>query len=335
MPPEVSERRYRKYYEHGHFGPPYFFLAREDVSGDFVGMATLFPTRLRISGELVPAVITGDFAVDADHRAFGPAIALQRACLSALADNNLRCAYGSPNRMSEPIIDRVGYADLGRLTRFVRVLRAGPLVNTYVRRRRLARVTSRFASVAVDPVLSVLSRERLHRRPASLSVEEPEVFDERFSGLWRAAWREHAVTTERNPEFLNWKYEKGAEQSGEGKYSIFALTDDAGEVVGYIVHRTKGDIRHVFDILSLPSRSVLNTLLSEFLLNARRDEMSAISVLYRGPTNLLTRRLRSFAFIARREEMGLRIWVEGDAPLAADPHESENWYLLAGDQDVV
>jgi hypothetical protein len=106
-------------------------------------------------------------------------------------------------------------------------------------------------------------------------------------------------------------------------------------VVGYIVHRTKGDIRHVFDILSLPSRSVLNTLLSEFLLNARRDEMSAISVLYRGPTNLLTRRLRSFAFIARREEMGLRIWVEGDAPLAADPHESENWYLLAGDQDVV
>ena len=53
-PRERLELKYNKYYEHSPLGPPSIFLARDNKSGEFVGMTALFPTTLRIAGELVP-----------------------------------------------------------------------------------------------------------------------------------------------------------------------------------------------------------------------------------------------------------------------------------------
>jgi Acetyltransferase (GNAT) domain len=330
---EVSEWRYRKYYEGNPLGPPLFFLAREAESEAFVGMAALFQTALRVSGELVPAFVTGDFAVDADHRAFGPAIQLQRACLAAVAENDHACAYGSPNLLAESIIERVGYADLGRLTRFVKVLRAQVLVDQYVRGGRRADLAARLSTIAVDPLLSVLSRERLHRSPAGLAVEEPDAFDERFSGLWQASWLQHPVTAERNPDLLNWRYDKIGEQPSESSSRIFALTRQ-GEVVAYIVYRVKEGVRHIYDLLSAPSRSVVNALLSTFILDARRQGARAIGMLHLGSASGLARRFRSYGFIRRTEPTGVRLHAHPHVSHNVNLAHAANWYLLAGDQDI-
>ena len=154
------EAKFVKYYENSPVGAPSLFLARDNESGSLVGMAALFPTSLWIAGERVPAGIGGDFAVDEGHRGFGPALALQRATISAVSKRGLKCAYGSPNQNSELIVGRAGYMDLGRLTRFIKLLSARPLVDRYVSRPRLASLASGVAS----PLVSILSRERLHRR---------------------------------------------------------------------------------------------------------------------------------------------------------------------------
>ena len=112
-----------------------FFLARDSQSDSFVGMAAIFPTQLRVFGELVPAAVAGEFAVDDGHRGLGPAVPLQRAAVGALGERGLACAYGYPNEHSEPITRRVGYVDLGRLTRYVKVLRSRILVEQYGRGR--------------------------------------------------------------------------------------------------------------------------------------------------------------------------------------------------------
>jgi GNAT superfamily N-acetyltransferase len=327
-PPERFERRYRKYYENNPLGPPSIFFARDNEAGSVIGMTALFPTALRVAGQILPAAIGGDFAVDADHRGFGPAVALQRATTAVLAERDLKCAYGSPNSSSEPIVGRAGYVDVGRLTRFVKLLTARPLVKRYVRRPRLARL----AVAAAGPVVSVLSRERLYRRSARFSVEKPEVFDKRFARLWEIARDHQGVTSERSADLLNWKYEKTGPAAATRSYSVFALLD-GGDVAGYVVYRLDDDSRLVYDVVHLPDRSALDALLSEFILDARHSGTAAIDLGYVGPGNLLTARLRAFGFLQSTAKNGLRVYVDGENPFGVDLLRRESWYFLTGDTD--
>jgi hypothetical protein len=333
VPLQGREARYAKYYEQNPVGPPLFFLARDQESSGFVGMAAAFPTRLRVFGEVVPGAISGDFAVDNGHRGFGPSVALQRAVVSALDENGIRCAYGYPNEYAEPIIKRVGYVDLGRLSRFVKVLRSRVVVDTYVPSPALARPLAALSRVGLDPVLSVVSRERLHRRRPRFRVEQPDRFDDRFSEVCESTWRQHAITSERTPELLNWKYEQGG-RGVNGVYRIFALLRSDDRVAAYVVYRVRNGIRHLVDIAFLPSRAVVDALLSEFILDARKQRAAAITLLHLGSANLLTARLRMFGFVRRTDESGVRVYVAGHSPLDRDLVDSANWYFLTGEADV-
>jgi GNAT superfamily N-acetyltransferase len=327
-PPERFERRFAKYYEHNPLGPPSIFFARDNQSEALVGMTALFPTALRVAGQLLPAAIGGDFAVDAEHRGFGPAVALQRATISVLSERNLSCAYGSPNRFSEPVIGRAGFADVGRFSRFVKLLTAHPVVDRHIRRPRLARL----ASAAAGPVVSVLSRERLYRRSARFSVDQPDVFDDRFAKLWEIAREHQGATSERSAEVLNWRYEKTGPAAATGDYSLFALLEGR-DVAGYVVYRLDDASRLVYDIVHLPDRSVIDALLCEFILDARSRHAAMIDLGYVGPANLLSQRLRAFGFLQRAGTNGLRVYVDGDAPFGVDLLSGDSWYFLTGDTD--
>jgi GNAT superfamily N-acetyltransferase len=333
VPLQGREARYAKYYEQNPLGPPSFFLARDEESQEFVGMAAAFPTRLRVFGEIVAGAISGDFAVDDGHRGFGPSVALQRAVVSALEAHGIRCAYGYPNENAEPIIKRVGYVDLGRLTRFVKVLSSRVLVDTYVRSPALARPLAALSRVGLDPLLSVVSRERLHRRRPGYRVERPDSFDDRFSEVCESTWRQHPITSERTPELLNWKYEKGGGRD-RGVYTIFALLSSDDRIAAYVVYRARNGIRHLVDIAFLPSRAVVDALLSEFILDAREQRVPAVTLLHLGAANLLTRRLRMFGFVRRVDPSGVRVYVPGHSRLDRDLVDTGNWYFLTGDADV-
>jgi hypothetical protein len=330
LPPAVQgdrEARYAKYFEDSPLGPPRFFLARDSQSDSFVGMASIFPTQLRVFGELVPAAVAGEFAVDDGHRGLGPAIPLQRAAVNALGDTGLACAYGYPNEHSEPITRRVGYADLGKLTRFVKVLRSRILVEQYGR----GRVAAGVGRVALDPLLSVFSRERLHRRRHGLRVERPAAFDDRFAALWETLWQQGTITSERNAELLNWKYEMGREG---GIYRTFALTGADGQVAAYAVYRERNGIRHVIDIVFQPSQEVLDSLLAELIRDARKQGLAAISLIHLGAAGLLTQRLKTFGFVRRTEDSSLHVFVPGESELERALIEADNWYFLNADADV-
>lgn len=334
LPAEVMQARYPKYYERNPAGPPLVFFAQEEESQRTVGMTALFPTTLRVDGEPVPGGIDGDFVVDRGHRGFGPAVALQRALLAALPGNGLRYAYGCPNPNSDPVTNRVGFAEVGALTRFVKILKAKVVIDAYVRPPAVARVAAALAPYTVDPVLSVLSRERIHRRTRALVVERPERFDDRFLPVFEAGRRQHRVILERTPALLNWKFDLDGAPASAGKYAVLALTAKDETVAAYAVLRTADGVRHVEDIGYLPSRLVLDTLLAALVRDARADGVEAVGLLYLGPGNLLTARLRAFGFLARSERAKLRVFVpEGAAP-PADLLDRQNWFFVAGDTDI-
>jgi hypothetical protein len=325
------EARYAKYYEDNPLGPAKFVLARDGTTDAFVGMAAIFPTQLRVFGQLVPAAVAGDFAVDDGHRGLGPAIPLQRAAVAALGEYGLACAFGYPNKDSEPITRRVGYKDLGPLTRYVKVLKSRVVVDQYVHSRELARLASGVSRVVVDPVLSLVSRERLKRRPSAFRVERPAAFDDRFSGIWETLFQQGTITSERNPELLNWRYETGRE---DGIYSILALVGPDEQVAAYAVYRVRNDIRHVVDIVFQQSPEVLDALLAELIRDARHEGAVAISVIHLGEPSLLTQRLRAFEFGHREENSHLHVYVPGESELEKALVERANWHFLNADADL-
>ncbi len=330
---ELARARYRKYYESNPAGPPLLFLARDTQSHRFVGTSAIFPVRIRVADEVVLGGVSGDFAVDAEHRGFGPAVALQQGLLDGLEERGLSYVYGVPNRFAEVITQRVGYLDLGRLTRFVKIFQMGVVFERYMRRRSFARLASGISSFTADPILSFLSRERLRRQSVSFSVERTEVFDDGFTAVWEAAQHQHHVTTERDAISLNWKYERASAGTTTARYPIFALFA-RNEAAGYIVYTTRGNVREVLDIAFLPSRTVVDALLSEFVLDARREAAGAIDVRYFGPRDILAQRLRAFGFLPRKHTDGLRVFVRADAPVREDLLAPENWCLFAGAQDI-
>jgi hypothetical protein len=334
LPPAIQgdrEARYSKYFEDSPLGPPAFFLARDNDADAFVGMAAVFPTQLRVFGELVPAAVAGEFAVDDGHRGLGPAIPLQRAAVAALGERGLACAYGYPNEDSAPITKRVGYANLGPLTRYVKVLRSRILVDQYVKSAGLARVAGGVSRVLADPLLSVGSRERFRRRPRELRVERPGAFDDRFSGVWESLWRQGTITSERNPELLNWKYEMGRER---GIYRLLALVGADEQVAAYAVYRARNGIRHVVDIVFQPSAGVLDALLGELIRDARQEKMVALSLIHLGAQGPLTERLRAFGFARRTEDSSLHVYVPDESELGKALVERDNWSFLNADADL-
>src|SRR4029077_10547651 len=122
-----------------------------------------------------------------------------------------------------------------------------------------------------------------------------------------------------------WRYEKTGPDAASGDYRVFALSEGK-DVAGYVVYRLDDDSRLVYDIVHLPDRSVIDALLSEFILDARHGKAAVIDLGYVGPGNLLSRRLRAFGFLRRPGTNGLRVYVDGDAPFGVDLLSGDNWY---------
>jgi hypothetical protein len=327
----ASELRYAKYYERNPSGPPIFFLARERGTESFVGMASLFPSVLRLGGERFGGAMSADFAVDAGHRAFGPAIALQRALTAAVRERELTCAYGSPNRFSQPIVERVGYVRLGTFTRFLKVLKSEYPMRRRLGNRALARLVSP-ASSLVDPILWAAAPERRYKPPAGLCAAAPQGFDERFGDLWRSALPRDRVVVERDSERLNWKYEFRSPR--ERSFAIFAVSSGGGSFAGYVVYRVKGDVWQVFDILSLDSRELVDALVAEFVLAARDAGAAAIELLHLGGDDVLTARLEAFGFLRRQVDTSVQVYVSPDARPPVELRDAGSWRFLPGDNDV-
>jgi hypothetical protein len=295
-------------------------------------MAALLPGRLRIDGQPAAVAVSGDFSIERAHRGLGPALALQRGLLGELGAHGLLCAYGCPNAESRPVVRRVGYGHVGELTRFVKVLRTRLVIEQFVRRRRLARILSGVATVTVDPVLRVLTRERRARR-AGLTVVRPPRFDERFAGVWAAMAERHRITGERSAEHLNWRYD--LDGTAPSTFSIFAVAgpgDDA--VAGYVVHQTSNDVRHVFDLACRNERDVVDALLAAFVADARGSGCAGISFRCLGEGPVLAEGLRRAGFVARPGETGLQVYANRDDPPSPDLLDARHWYFVMGDTDL-
>ena len=118
------------------------WLAIDNDGGAVIGAAAAFPRQFySINNELLVWVL-GDFCLDPRYRSLGPALQLQRACLSVLESNQGMFCYDFPSASMVAVYKRLGFSVTGKMLRLAKPLRVDRKVKEMVKNAAAQRVVT-------------------------------------------------------------------------------------------------------------------------------------------------------------------------------------------------
>lgn len=311
-------RRFDLLYSGNPFGRSPFWLAK-DASDKDVGGTGLIVRPFSINGRQAKGAVAADFAVRKEHRAFGPALALQRRLVDALGTEGIAIACGFPNPQAERVLRRAGFFEAGRAGRFVKLLATGEKLEKYIR----LQAVNRAVSAVADTVLRASSKERSYKRPNGVRAGETSSFGPSFDRLWDRAKGAFPITGERTSAYLNWRYAGFA-----GKYRTLAI-ESGPETRGFVVYALEGRTARVYDIVSADLDASFDAVMGEFVAHIKGNGGSSISILYLGSGRFIER-LKEWNFMRREDENPFVAALPAGAEVSffRDP---SNWHVFEGD----
>ncbi|MFI5402894.1 MAG: GNAT family N-acetyltransferase, partial [Planctomycetota bacterium] len=124
LPRAVQPGRYDWLYLGNPRGPALVWVAEDESTGAVVGVSAAHRRRVRVRGVVAEALNLGDFAIDAEYRALGPALQLLRATLEPVREGRFAFSFDHMNDAMQAAYRRIEGASFGGMERFVRPVRA-------------------------------------------------------------------------------------------------------------------------------------------------------------------------------------------------------------------
>ena len=317
--PSVPAARYAWLHERNPAGPGAVWLAR-DAQGRPIGTAALHARHVVVDGRRYLAGVATNFAVVPSARAFGPALALQRAVQAVCEAGEFAFIYGFPNRAAKPVFERLAYTP-GQTRRLVRVLRSAPYLQ---RAGRAAGWASHLAARPLDVALRLLARETYRRPSRRTRVETLEQLDGAFDAFWVRLRARLAVVGDRSAEYMNWRYAG----SPTRHHQVTVLRRDE-EIAATIVSYTIGNIVYVSELFALDGEA-FDGLLGAFLRAQRRTSASAVSLIVLGDLPFADR-LARYGLLQRDVDRSMMVYVPPGSPLHPLLDRVERWAFFEGD----
>lgn len=333
--------KFRWTYEQAPHLPDTAFLlkAKEEV----VGSAGYGVRAFRVLGEDRRAAVMADLAVDIEHRTLAPALSLVKAGRE-FVQKQFDFAYGWPNSKAEGVFARARYKALGRLHRYVRVLRyEAYLDRTSQYAERLAQLihlpptmlsvlTKRPVAAVGTRVLSYASRARrltgTVRVKREYALQWSSLSDQRIDDIWNAARDDYKIIAERSTRFLRWRF-----ANEPVKVALLCRRRDDSPCAYAIIHCERGDAQ-ILDIFGVPE--ALPSLLSLLVAGLGKDNaVHAVSCMYLGQSRFVDVLLESG--FEKRADKSRSVFVSaGQLPerLTPELERVDNWHLTALDEDV-
>ncbi len=284
-----------------------------DEKGAVAGLSAAFPRRLTAKGRALQGWVLGDFCVEKELRALGPALALQRAVCEAVDRGEADVWYDFPSRSMSAVYGRMGLRPSGELVRLVRPLRIDRQVAERLDEGMLAK------SVAFLGAGLLSARDLLEGKDASIEVEACDQGFEIFRELRNDG---DGVQLERSAAYLDWKYR--ADPAGPASV-LLARKDGAG--VGGIVFRARERDVAIVDLLGVSDEGVLRELVRRVVAIGRSRESERVVV------GLSSKHRWIDAFermrFSRREGAPYVVYAR---PVVLDP--ASTWFLTSGDRDL-
>jgi len=321
--PAGTEGRYSWIYTGNPCGSAVCLVARNGKVKSLAGAVGLFPRMISLRGTLLKAGIVGDFAVDEEHRAFGPALSLQKSVVSCCDGAKFDLILGFPNEKAEMVLLRAGFQVLGNLTRLTKPLRSQYFIKRYLD----VPFITRGLSGSID---FILESKYLGRSSGRFVFEKLSEFDSRIDTLWKKAAGQHPIMGVRNRAYLTWRYLRAP----HNRHQIVAMIPaQSSEMVGYIVYQVRERSARIVDFLTLGEKEDAKALLAGFVDFQRKEGMQAVSLWHVGGEEL-EEVLQEVGFFFRENKEKVLIFIPPGSSFRAVLAKKENWYLLPGDNDA-
>jgi hypothetical protein len=305
----------RWFYCDGPHGPGRALVLRAHDAA--VGCAGLGVRTLVHRGAARRAALFADLAIDRRHRSGLPALTLLRSVQAEVA-RDFDLGYGFPNHKAVAIYRRAGFVELGKMHRYVRVLRSGGYLAAAAPWLRGP------AAAIADRALAAAAR--LHAlRARRFALDWPAQFDARFDRLGQAARAGGRIACERTAALLRWRF-------AHAPHRIAAVVRrDTGALAAYGVLRpAERGLIELVDLFGAGERE-LGAALALIVPAARRLGFAAIGFRFLGDPRVV-RLLRAHGFARRGEPRAIVVAPGRDAALAALPISA--WYLTDLDEDI-
>jgi len=325
--PTAQPSRYPWYYLDNPLGPGTVFqLTRENVTHapTLVGWTGFGPRRIWHAGESLSAVDHADFVVSRGHRSLLPALTLQRRATeyaAAIAD----VAYGFPNEHAIGIFQRLGYKPLGRMGRFVKVLRRA----AYIGRKIPVPFLPSIAGSALDIWAGLPERLAVRRIRAVADVQWVERFDERFDAFAARVGNQYRLIGHRDAAFLHWRFRPDQ----VGRPLIAAVLDrDSKELRAYaVVIEKEPGVAQFGDFLA-GSAQDLGILLDAIVPVLRARGFSSVTALFLGAP-WVGQVLQAHGFAFRGAPRVVTIRANPNRVDSSTILQADNWYMTPADRD--
>lgn len=315
--PDRHAGKFDWFYLRSPFGEPITQLLYHD--GVAIGCCTAAPRRMFWRGREIRAGLLADMAVSAQHRTLGPALMLQEALVEA-ARNRYELLYGFPNRKSLPVVRRLGYAVLGEMTRYSKVLRhAGYL------QRHLPRWLALPLGGLLDTAMALAERVRAGR---GTGAEWSDHADPRMDALWHAGTHGHGLLGVRDAALAQWRFDESP--LARTRY-LRVGTAPGSPLRAWFACQVAGSVLRVCDYWSEAGTSGIDTAMVLALVRAaRREGYTSISLEHAAAGERLAGWRRA-GFVARDRQPVVGKWLGTGGPTPTEL--AQDAYLTPADED--
>ena len=292
-----------------------FFVVRYAQS--IVGCCGVVERKMKIGEEIFVSGYPNNFLIDKKHRSLGPALKVQKNVMNLKI---YQLVYAIPNDKSDGVLKRAGYQQIGKMERWVLVLKT----EKYLRKVFKRPVFLRSITVAADLLLSAkYVFKGINKK--NITADIIDAFDERFDALWEKANKNYEIVGERCSEYLNWRFTNYPVID----YKIFVLQDLNSNLIAYLVFY-KSKLGYVIEDLFAESEKDYVYLLEQFLKFSKKQSIDAISIRFFGKEEVFTA-LDDVGFKKRSDSNSVLVFSKNKND---EIYNKDNWFLTAADMDV-
>lgn len=268
LTPKADERRYNWLYKDNPHGHARAWIAQDATNQALVGVAAAFPRRILLRGVPQLAWVLGDFCVSEHYRSLGPALQLQRALLTAAAEEQgLAGWYDFPSHSMAAVYRRLGVMEQASLVRMAQPLRVDRVLAHALGNSQLTRWMA--------PIGNLWLALGVHLKGigASVSIEAHiGKFGDEFTSLAREASPSYDACIERSAEYLNWRF---AENPLERYECLVARK--FGRLCGYVLFTHTAEDAILVDLFGIKQESIFGGLLRSLAKELQKRRVVTIS----------------------------------------------------------
>lgn len=324
--PGLPDDRFKWIYKDNPYGPAKTILAQKVDTQEYVGCATVYPRLLYVDGKELRAGIVVDFAVNKEHRVFGPAVIMQRKIIDAYLSKEFDVIYGYPNSKSIGVIKRVGYSLLGDVEYWTKILDWAPKLTRVLKIRLLASLAGFFLDI-ISILIETFYKIKLHSNYYTKVLSKPT---QEFNILWEKAKDNYSVIGEKSLDYLQWRYSA----AGSGKYNFFCVYNRKNALCAYLVYQKNDDVAIICDLF-LDDIGNIRQIMVLFTGLMRKLKYKSIVMMYLGNV-IYSRIFKEVLFVNKRDKRPVLIFLGNNLTEQEKSTllKSSKWYLLDGELDL-